>query len=133
MAYLPDFEGKVKKRILVRKGFWGDHFDELSAIVQGRNKRDIMAPVVGRAQYHRMDPEAQDPEVPNPGSPKVRKGRLPIPIDREAMVALWASDAPLWAVAKAFGVSRNTLYIRARAWGLPHRGTVKTAPKHGGP
>lgn len=32
-------------RRLLRKNFWQDHFDELSAIVRGENHRPIDAPV----------------------------------------------------------------------------------------
>ncbi len=137
MAYLPDETGYVKKRILLRKGFMGDHLDELSAIVRGENKRGVMAPVTGWAKR-----KAQKPEVPNPGTPKTRKGRTPVPFNREALVALWNSNAPLWAIAKAFGVATNTLYVRAKACGLSkrghvasrrkRRGTVKMGPEHGG-
>ncbi len=140
MAYLSDPEGKVKKRVLLRKDFSGDHLDELSAIVRGENRRDIMAPVRGWASSRKTQepeaPPAQDLEVPNPGSPKTRKGRPPIPIDREALLALWVSNAPLWAIAKAFNVATNTIYVRAKLWGLEKRGhikgTVKRGPKHGG-
>ncbi len=133
MAYLPDETGYVKKRILLRKDFTGDHLDELSAIVRGENHRSVMAPVTGWATR-----KAQDPVGPDPGSPKARKGRLPVPIDRETLIALWNSDAPMWAIAKAFGVTDNTIYARARAWDLPRRkykrrGSVKMGPKHGGP
>ncbi len=147
MAYLPGVDGRIKKRVLMRKGFWGDHLDELSAIVRGENRRGIMHPVTGWASRPKLpepEPEqpAQKPEVPNPGTPKTRKGRTPVPFDREALVALWNSDAPLWAIAKAFGVVTNTLYVRAKACGLSkrghvasrrkRRGTVKMGPEHGG-
>ena len=33
------------RRALLRKNFWQDHFDELSAIVRGENDRPIDAPV----------------------------------------------------------------------------------------
>ncbi len=133
MAYLPDETGYVKKRVLLRKGLMGDHLDELSAIVRGENTRDIMAPVRGWRRPIISQP-VLEPERRGGGRPQKN-------LDREAMEALWASNAPLWAIAKAFGVSRNTIYVRARAWGLSkrgrrakgrRRGTVKTAPKHGG-
>lgn len=126
MAYLADFEGKVKKRILVRKGFWEDHFDELSAIRRGENTRDVMSPVRG----WRRPPRSEAVSEPPAG----RGGRKRKNVDREALAALVASNAPLWAVAKAFGFSVNTLYARLEDYGIPtRRGTVKTRSKHGGP
>ncbi len=53
MSYLPDDDGRVKKRVLVRKGFWGDHFDELSAIVRGESRR-LLSPVHGWRRRKRL-------------------------------------------------------------------------------
>ena len=131
MAYLADETGVVKKRVLIRKGFWEDHFDELSAIRRGENTRDIMHPVTGWARKRR----AQDLEVPNPGTPKSRTGRKPIPLDLDALRVLWDSDAPAWAIARAFGVSTSMLAVRARREGFPPRrkgAIIKVARRHGG-
>ncbi len=46
MAYLPADDGKVEKRVLLRKGFWDDHFEELSAIVRGESRK-LLSPVSG--------------------------------------------------------------------------------------
>ena len=44
MAYLPDWEGKVKKRVLLRDGFWEDHAHELTLYARGSLK-DVTRPV----------------------------------------------------------------------------------------
>ncbi|MEE9198153.1 MAG: hypothetical protein V3U45_08400 [bacterium] len=127
MAYLPGEDGRVKKRILVRKGFMEDHLDELSAIVRGENTRSLMAPVRG---WRRSTPVSEAPSEP----PPPQRGAPRKDVDREALAALMASSTPLRAVAKAFGISVNTLYARLADYGIPtRRGTVKTGSKHGGP
>ncbi len=142
MAYLPDPDGKVKKRVLLRKDFSGDHLDELSAIVRGENHRDIMAPVRGWANTRK----AQDLGVPNPGSPETpepepepparRPGPVPKEIDEDLFALLWASDVTTWALERIFGLTYAVLWKRSKDRGFPKRrrgAILKLARRHGGP
>ncbi len=142
MAYRPEETGHVKKRILLRKGFTGDHFDEISAIVRGENHRDIMAPVRGWASTRK----AQNPGVPNPGSPEIpepepepparRPGPVPREIDEVLFALLWASDVPKWALERIFGLAYTVLWKRAKDRRFPKRrrgAILKLAHQHGGP
>ncbi len=141
MAYLPDETGHVKKRILLRKGFTGDHLDELSAIVRGENHRSIMAPVTGWASKRK----AHDPVGPNPGSPEPpepepeppvrRPGPVPKEIDEDLFAMLWASDVSTWALERIFGLTYAVLWKRAKDRGFPKRrrgAILKLAHQHGG-
>ncbi len=142
MAYLPGIDGRVKKRILLRKGFMEDHFDELSAIVRGENHRDIMAYVRGWAGNRK---KAQDLEVPNPGSPKTpepkpepparKRGPVPKEIDEDLFAVLWASDVPAWVLERVLGLTYAALWKRSKDRGFPKRrrgAILKLAHQHGG-
>ncbi len=52
MAYLPDWEGKVKKRALLRPDFWDDHAHELALYARGQLK-DVTRPVAHYAKSRR--------------------------------------------------------------------------------
>ncbi len=140
MAYLPDETGYVKKRILLRKGFMGDHLDELSAIVRGENHRSVMVPVTGWAKRKAQNPVGPDPgsseiSEPEPEPPARRPGPVPKEIDEDLFALLWASDVTTWALERIFGLTYAVLWKRAKDRGFPKRrrgAILKLAHQHGG-
>ncbi len=47
---MDETDWRARARPSLRKGFWEDHFDELSAIVRGENRKGVMTPVKGWAK-----------------------------------------------------------------------------------